>query len=239
MVGPNVYFAGVTEYAALWTKSNSSFLEGASHPEELVEQAHQHGLRAIALTDRDGVYGIVKAHVRAMELGVKLIYGSEVTLDTGGSVVLLAENRAGYGNLCQLVSRGRLRSPKGESRVSMQEVCEFAPGLHALWRGDGDLGCLREAFGRDTVHALLTRHLLAGDAEREGALRATAKQLEVPTVASTEVLYHSPARRPLQDVLTCIRHGVTLHSAGACTRPNGEHALLAPSAIAHRFADDP
>src|SRR4051812_15997163 len=125
----------MSAYVPLWCKSNSSFLEGASHPEELVEQAHHLGLRALALTDRDGVYGIVRAHEKARELGVKLLIGAQVSVadgaevtggdgasvpdGTGGTdgagedacsqVVLLAEDRDGYANLCRLLSAGRLR----------------------------------------------------------------------------------------------------------------------------------
>src|SRR2546426_6062122 len=102
----------MSSYVPLWCKSNFSFLEGASHPDELVEAAHRLGLPAMALTDRDGVYGVVQAHMRAKELGIKLLVGSEITV--GGPeeqptrVVLLATSRAGYGNLCRLISAGRL-----------------------------------------------------------------------------------------------------------------------------------
>ena len=96
-------------YAPLWCKSNYSFLEGASHPGELVEQAHALGLQALALTDRDGVYGVVRAHVRARELGVHLICGAQLSLDGGAQVVLLAQDRVGYANLCRLITRGRRR----------------------------------------------------------------------------------------------------------------------------------
>ena len=105
-------------YVPLWCKSNYSFLEGASHPDELVEQAYRLGLPAIALTDRDGVYGVVRAHVKARELGMKLIIGAQLTVDDGSTIVLLAEDRAGYANLCRLITKGRLRSEKGESVVS-------------------------------------------------------------------------------------------------------------------------
>ena len=92
-------------YVPLWCKSNFSFLEGASHPEELVEQAHYQGLPAIAMTDRDGVYGIVRAHVKAKELGMKLILGSQFTLMDDSTIVLLAMNREGYANLCRLITK--------------------------------------------------------------------------------------------------------------------------------------
>ena len=114
-------------HVPLWTKSNFSFLEGASHPEELIERAHELGITALALTDRDGVHGIPRAHVRAEELGVKLIVGAQVSLqDEEAKVVLLAQDRAGYGNLCQLLSKGRLRCEKGRSAVTRAEVAEHA-----------------------------------------------------------------------------------------------------------------
>ena len=211
-------------YAALWCKSNFSFLEGASHPEELVEQAHALGLQALALTDRDGVHGVVRAHVKARELGVPLIVGAEVTVadtdtdtDTDAAAsaaapastcVLLAANRTGYANLCRLLTAGRLRRPKGESRVTWPEVCERAGGLIALWGGGRSLlvrdadpgpvaGPLREAFG-DRLYALAARHRHAGEVCQEARLRRRAERAGLPLVAATEVLYHTPARRDLQ-----------------------------------------
>jgi error-prone DNA polymerase len=238
-------------YAALWCKSNASFLEGASHPDELVERAHALGLRALALTDRDGVPGIVRAHVQAQKLGCALIVGSQVTLEDGCSLVLLARERAGYANLCALVSRGRLRSPKGESRVSWDEVCEHAPGLIALAGGAaaggallraveerGRLGALRDAFG-EHLFALCARHRRAAEVQDERRVRALCQQQGLPLVACNEVLYHVPARRRVQDVLTCIRHGRALASAGTLLAPNAEHELKTPAAFAELFADDP
>ncbi len=237
-------------YTPLWCKSNYSFLEGASHPAELVEQAHALGLRALALTDRDGVYGIVRAHVRARELGVHLICGAQMSLAGGAQVVLLAMDRAGYANLCRLITRGRLRHAKGECRVTLDEVGAHAGGLLALWPGahwaaeaDADrdrpvLAALRDAFG-DRVYGLLARHRLAGEAPREGWLRARARQAGLPLAAGTEVLYHTPARRDLQDVLTCIRHGTSVARAGCRTRANAEHDLKTPAAVGALYRDDP
>ena len=242
--------AEVERYAPLWCKSNYSFLEGASHPEELVEQAHALGLHGLALTDRDGVYGIVRAHVRARELGVHLICGAQVSLAGGAQVVLLAQNRAGYANLCRLITRGRLRHAKGECSVAADEVCEHAEGLLALWPGahwaaeaDADrdrpvLAALRDAFG-DRAYGLLARHRLPGEAPREGWLRARAREIGLPLAAGTEVLYHTPARRDLQDVLTCIRHGTSLARAGRRIRANAEHGLKAPAAVVSLYRDDP
>jgi error-prone DNA polymerase len=225
-------------YAPLWVKSNFSFLEGASHPDELVEQAHALGLPALALTDRDGVYGIVRAHVRAQELGVRLLFGAELTLTGAGTLVALCQSREGYGNLCQLISRGRLRSKKGESSVRLEELCELGRGLLVLCPKPGPLAALRDAFG-DRLYALVARHLCAAQQPHEDALRARAREQHVPTVAGNEVLYHSAARQPLQDVLSCIRHGVTLAEAGHSIRPNAEHDLKSPHAMKALFADDP
>ena len=121
-------------YIPLWCKSNFSFLEGASHPEELVEACAQTGIEGLALTDRDGVYGIVEAHVKAKELGVKLIIGAEVTVDDGSSINLLCMNREGYAHLCSLLTLGRRRCPKGESRVKWKEVFDHTSGCIALCR---------------------------------------------------------------------------------------------------------
>src|SRR5258706_5013377 len=123
-------------YVPLWCKSNFSFLEGASHPDELVDEACRLGLPAIALTDRDGVYGVVRAHLKAREVGLKLIIGSEISVDDGSTIVLLAQDRPGYANLCRLITKGRRRSEKGKSSVGWEEVCAHAPGLLALWGGE-------------------------------------------------------------------------------------------------------
>ena len=257
-------------YVPLWCKSNFSFLEGASHPDELVEQAHALGIPALALTDRDGVHGMVRAHVKARELGVSLIVGAEVTIgpevtaaddigvapgSTGGTpvststCVLLAMNRAGYANLCRLITTGRLRRPKGESCVTWPEVCARAQGLIALWGGDRSLlihgeapraviAPMRDAFG-DRLYVMVSRHRRAEEVRQEARVRRHAERAGLPLVAATEVLYHTPARRDLQDVLTCIRHGATLATAGRLIRPNAEHDLKTPQAMAQLFADEP
>jgi error-prone DNA polymerase len=236
-------------YIPLWCKSHFSFLEGASHPEELVAEAHRLGLRALALTDRDGVYGIIRAHMKARELGLHLIVGAQVTLADNSILVLLAQDRGGYANLCRLITTGRLRSPKGESSVTWDEVCRHTEGLIALWGGDrsllvgeadpGDVAAaLRDAFG-DRLYAMLARHRRADEVRQEARLRERATRYGLPLVAATEVLYHIPARRPLQDILTAIRHGVAVPAAGRRLRSNAEHALKPPHAFSPLFADDP
>ena len=272
-------------YVPLWCKSNFSFLEGASHPDELVEEAYRLGLPAIAITDRDGVYGVVRAHVKARELGMKLIIGSQVTVNDGSVIVLLAQDRGGYANLCRLITQGRLRSEKGQSAVTWDEVCGHAPGLVALWCGetgfvtpaksgvqagsngsrtknldsrlhgndgkegthllatcevDADqvVGNLRDAFaGR--LYALIARHRREAEVAREALLRKHATRYGIPLVAANEVLYHTPMRRRLQDVLTSIRHGIPVASCGQKLKPNAEYGLKPPYAFAQLFSDDP
>ena len=224
-------------YTPLWCKSNYSFLEGASHPEELVEEAHRLGLQSIALTDRDGVYGVVRAHMRARELGVHLIIGSQITVGDD-RILLLAQSRKGYANLCQLISKGRLQSPKGSSDVAWDDVCSRADDVIALWfEGEDALPRLRDAFG-DRLYACIARHRQAGELRIERRIRAQAKRYGLQTIATSEVLYHTPARRPLQDVLTCIRHGVALASAGRLIRPNAEHTLRTFEGFASLYEDD-
>ncbi len=247
-----------SRYVPLWCKSNYSFLEGSSHPDELVEEAHRLGLHSLALTDRDGVYGMVRAHKKARELGLQLIVGSEITISDASShsnhsnhsnLILLAMNRKGYGNLCRLISKGRLRSPKGRSQVSWKEVCDHAEGQIALWGGARSLiacevepdkmaGHLRDAF-QDRLYGLLSRHWDAEDLRRERRVRDRARQYGIETVAGMEVLYHTPSRRDLQDLVTCIRYGVTLSSAGQLIRSNAEHSLRSPDGFAMLYSDDP
>ena len=258
-------------YAPLWCKSNYSFLEGASHPEELVEACRRLGLSSLALTDRNGVYGIVRAHVRARELDVHLVVGAQVSLRDGSEILLLVQDREGYAHLCRLLTAGHLRGAKGNCRVSWEEVCRHSPGLIALWisasglTGSGNAGPaghadasagasgsnlsgppapspfpepLRAAF-EDRLYVVLARHRRAEETLKEIRLRELADRFGLPTVAAVEVLYHTPGRRPLQDVLTCIREGVTLPAAGRLLRPNDQHALKGPEDMARLFADDP
>ena len=231
----------MTDSVPLWVKSNFSFLEGASHPSELVEQAHHLGYGSLALTDRDGVYGIVAAHVAAKNLGVKIRIGSQVSVgervaDTR-PVLLFAEDRPAYGRLCQLVSKGRLRCEKGSSFVTATEVAEAGGGLIAVCPEPELLEPLADAYvGR--LYAGCVRRLSFDDERVEARARSLAARLAVPLVALPEVLYHVPSRQPLHDVLTCIRHGRTLESAGRLLRPNAEHHLRSPAAMRELFDDD-
>jgi len=251
-------------YVPLWTKSNFSFLEGASHPGELVERARELGCPALALTDRDGVYGAVRAHVRAQELdGFPLILGAELTVvrdldragplppkpsppravppDDQGRVVLLAQDRRGWATLCRLLSAGRARCPKGQSRLSLAEVQALGAqgGLHALCPHPAFVGPLREAFPRDALHALVARHRDEDAIPLERRLRGEAAAADVPLVGTVEVLYHHRGRRPLQDVVSCLRFGRTLQQAGDAIQGNAERVLLTQEEMADLYRDDP
>jgi len=168
-------------YVPLWCKTNFSFLEGASHPEELIETAHGYGLPAVAVTDRDGVYGVVRAHLKAKALGISLLIGAQVTATGGSTIILIAANGHGYKNLCSLLSAGRLRSPKGQSGVTWEEICSHAEGLIALWGGPRSALAnpdapsafvfdLKQAFG-DRLYVLAVRHRLAAERRRQRSSR--------------------------------------------------------------------
>lgn len=235
-------------YTPLWCKSNFSFLEGASHPEELVQACADYGLPAMALTDRDGVYGAVEAHIKARELGIQLIVGSEISVEDGSTLVLVAMNRAGYADLCRLITVGRRRSEKGRSQVSWGEICDHAADMIALWGGERSLLTgkaepffvahqLREVFA-DRIYALLSRHRRSAETAQELRLRRRAARYQLPLAAAVEVLYHHPRRRPLQDVLTCIRHRTKLVDAGRLIKPNAQHALSSVRRFGELFHDE-
>jgi error-prone DNA polymerase len=262
-------------FVPLWVKSNGSFLEGASQPEELVARAHELGLPAIALTDRNGFYGSVRAHMKHAELAKlahgacrsnqegrsdvsvpRAILGAEVTVldvandtrvvDNTGAlpgtrrVVLLAENRVGYGRITRLLTRGHARAEtKGAARVTWDDVRTLASeDVVALAPDASSLFALADSH-RGRLYAMLTRHLESGDDARERLLREAAAHASIPTIAQREVLYHDRSRQPLQDVLTCVRHGVTLSTAGTLLRPNAEHDLPDLRTMLSLFRDDP
>ena len=131
MLAPSCPQPASRGYAELHCRTNYSFLEGASHPDELVTQAAELGLSAMAITDRNSVAGVVRAHVAAKAAKLKLLIGAEITLVDAPPVLLWSMNRAGYGRLCRLISRGRLQAPKGECRLTFADMAEHAEGLLA------------------------------------------------------------------------------------------------------------
>ncbi|MFW6215389.1 MAG: error-prone DNA polymerase [Alkalispirochaetaceae bacterium] len=236
---------GMTGYVPLWCTSNYSFLEGSSFPEELVERTEELRLPALALVDRDGVYGVVRAHAAAKGRGVRLIIGSLVTMDDGSSIILYPQTRSGYANLCSLISRGRLRSPKGFSSVSWGELEEFSRDLLAILPTQGDVFFEKERLGAmsalfaDRLYIGVSRHYEAVELTREMELRRLAEEHELPLVALPRILYHEPGRRRLQDVVTAIGNGVSLEEAGTLLRPNDSFALASIEEMERRYRDEP
>ncbi|ATB48268.1 DNA polymerase III subunit alpha [Corallococcus macrosporus] len=228
-------------YAELVCRSNFSFLRGASHPEELVATAARLGLGALALTDADGLYGAVKAHLAAKEHGVRLILGAELTLEDGPPVVVYAADGAGYSNLCALVSQSRMTHPKGEAGLPWRAVADRSAGLLALLPEPApfeQVVSLAEAFP-ERFHVGVCRTLSAGDAAREARAERLALALGVPLVAHNDVHTHHRRRQPLQDVLVSIRHGTSVDRAGTRLLPNAERTLKSPRDMARLFADRP
>ena len=141
-------------YAELHAKSNFSFLEGASHPEELVERAAELGYAALAVTDRNSLAGVVRAHVAAKEHGLKLIIGAEITPEDAPRVVLWPTDRAAYGRLARLITRGRRRAEKGACRLTLDDIAAHSDGLIAgvcggVGEGDGGDGQRRRESEQD------------------------------------------------------------------------------------------
>src|ERR1700678_2251284 len=149
--GPDADRESAFPYAELHCKTNFCFLEGASHPDELVQRAAELRLQALAITDLNSVAGVVRAHVAAKEVGLKLLIGAEITPDDAPPVVLLATDRAAYGRLSQLITRGRRQAEKGTCPLTFADVAKFAAGL---------LACIRlpEASDEETTADALPRY---------------------------------------------------------------------------------
>ena len=229
-------------YAELCCRSNHSFLQGASHPEELIRRGHALSLSALALGDQDGLYGAVKAHLAAREVGLPLILASRMTVTDGPEVVLLARNRTGYANLAGLISESRLNHPKGEAGLTRRRIAERAEGLHALIPWPAPASQLMpwvEAFGREHLDVGVCRVRVAGEETQVARAVELARTLGVGLFAHNDVHTHHPDRQPLQDVMTAIRHGITLSEAGRRLFPNAERTLRGPAEMAARFSDLP
>jgi len=230
-------------FCELHAKSNFSFLEGASHPDELVRRAAELGYAALAITDRNSLAGVVRAHGAAKDVGLKLLVGAEITPEDVPPLVLLATDRAAYGRLARLITRGRRRAEKGECRLMFENVAEHAEGLIAgvrLQIGNCKLQIANweEVFG-DRCYLLAELHHGPDDRGRLGRLIDLARRARVPLVAAGDVHYHVPQRKALHDVLTAIRHGTTVAAAGEHLFPNAQRYLKSPQAMAALFADAP
>src|SRR5688572_2511165 len=249
-------------YIELHTSSAFSFLEAASLPETLVAQAARYGYPAIALLDRDGVYGAPRFHRAAAAAGIKAIIGAELTIKIPSSlpssltphpsplrVPVLVESAEGYRNLCRLITRMKMRAPKGEGALTLDELDGQTRGLIALAGRDllgfqkygvgGLVDPLVGVFGRGNVYVEIQRHLLRDEEADNRMLIDVAGTFHVPIVAANGVRFADPADRPLFDVLTCIHHKTTLAQAGKKLARNAERYLKPPEEMARLFRDLP
>jgi len=244
----------LTEYVELHAASAFSFLDGASLPEALIDRAANLGYRTLALLDRDGVYGAPRFHLAAKRAGLKAIIGAELTLSTRPAMStlhlpILVESREGYRNLCRMLTTMKLRSPKGEGSLSIEDVDGNTGGLIALV-GRAALGGRRFGvgglvdrivglFGAENTRIELQRHLLRDEEADNAVLRDLASAFHVPVIATNGVRFADPSARPLYDVLTCIRHKTTLERAGRRLTCNAERYLKSPEAMTRLFTDIP
>ncbi|HVB37679.1 MAG TPA: PHP domain-containing protein, partial [Vicinamibacterales bacterium] len=236
-------------YIELHTASAFSFLGAASLPESLVERAAALGYPALALLDRDGVYGAPRFHRAATAAGLRPIIGAELTMGEGYSLPVLVESQEGYRNLCRLITRMKLRAPKGEGALTLEDLDGATRGLVALvgrealnvgrYGVGGLLDRIVGLFGRSQVCLELQRHLLRDEEVANASVLALAAAFRVPVVATNGVRFATPDERPLFDVLTCIRHHTDLDRAGRRLARNAERYLKPPAAMARLFADRP
>jgi error-prone DNA polymerase len=233
-------------YAELQVTSNFTFLEGASHAEELAMRAAELGHAAIAITDRNSLAGIVRAHVVCKAQNIRLIVGCRLDLRDGNSLLCLPTDRAAYGRLCELLTLGKRRTIKGACELHYADLAAYSEGQvfialapqNANPQLEGFLTRLRRDFPRQSYLAISHRYQ-GDDAERLYDLHALADRIGLPLVATNDVLYHVPERRILQDVLTCIRHGCTIDAAGLRLLANAERHLKSATEMARLFHHHP
>jgi len=252
-------------YAELVAASNFSFLRGASHPHEMVETAAALRLEAVAITDRNSLAGVVRAHLAAKDAGVRLLVGARLVTLEGLEIVCLPKNKPAYARLSRLLSDANFRMdaeagerqaplsisdalnagadqvlvllPPGDSSVIVAEASDDA---RAFGRDD-EADWLRHACGfvenaESPVHLALIRHFDARDGERLHRLDALASELGVDTVAATDALFHTPERRELADILACIREHVRIQEAGFLLEANAERHLKPEAEMRRLFA---
>ena len=226
-------------YAELAAASAFSFLEGASHPQELVDQALYLGHAALGIADRNTVAGVVRAHVAAKQGGLRLLVGSRLGFEDGPDVIAYPRDREGWGRLCRLLSLGKGRAAKGGCRLRLDDLEDHAAGMALIvmpppWPDAAFAASLDRISGFGApVWLGAARRYAPDDAARLEALAALAGRRRL--VAVNDVLYHAPSRRPLQDVMRCIRHGCTIAEAGLRLEPHGERYLKPADEMARLF----
>jgi error-prone DNA polymerase len=232
-------------YIELHACSAFSFLRGGSFPEQLAEVAAELEMPALALLDRNGVYGAQRFSVAAREHNVRPIIGCELSIEGGGTLPVLVESRTGYKNLCELLTRAHLRSEKAKCAIHWNELPQFTEGLVALF-GLGSTGCqpdrarcLIDAFGRENVFVEIQRHFLRGEECINRELIDVARANRLSLVATNGAQYAKEYGREVLDVFTCIREHTHLDAAGKLLTQNAGRHLKSDREMRAIFADLP
>jgi error-prone DNA polymerase len=243
-------------YTELHARSAFSFLEGASLPEELSTMCAERGMGAMALLDRDGVYGAPRFYLTAQKTSIRAHIGAEITSAEGWRYPLLVESRLGYQNLCRLITKMKLRAAKGKGHVLPAELAEHSAGLICLTGGaegplayalahggmENGLACVQQLcdlFGQQNVYVELQRHFCREEEARNQAALSIAQKFGLPLLATNGVSHALPQSREVLDVFTCIRHHRTLETAGRLLALNSERHLKSPAEMEQLFADLP
>jgi error-prone DNA polymerase len=232
----------MTDYAELSVTTNFSFLRGASHAEELVLTAKQLGHAAIGVADHNTLAGVVRAHIAAKEAGLRLLVGARLVPTEGPHLLCYPTDRAAYGRLSCLLSDGKLRAEKGDCLITQEDILAHAEGqvfiVQPPDRLDMAFAETLERFAMQapgSVYVAATHAYHGRNRERIARLADFCARRGVPIVATNDVLYHAPERRPLQDVLTCIRTHCTIEQAGFRLEANAERHLKSPEEMARLF----
>ncbi|HVR40194.1 MAG TPA: error-prone DNA polymerase [Thermoanaerobaculia bacterium] len=226
-------------YAELRAASAFSFLDGASLPEDLMVHAAQRDLPAMALVDRNGVYGAPRFYAAAKKAGVRALVGSELMLSDKMPLTVLVANRTGYRNLCKLVTAGAAHHPKGEAVYTWEIVEQFTGGLHCLTRAGGETLDRIAGMFQGRTHIELQRHRRRDEEHRNLALIDIARRMRLPLVATNGVRYARVEDKELHDVLTCIREGRNVDNAGRLLGINRERHIKTADEMCALFDDLP
>ena len=252
-------------YVELHCHSGFSFLDGASHPEELAVRAAELGYPALALTDHNGLYGSMEFAHAARRVNVQPITGAEVTLrdcfpgveepEGGHHVTLLAETPQGYANLCRLLTEAHMGSERGDTRLALPSLLELSEGLillsgcakspvaaamrSSVADGEAFTRKLLDVFGPGSMFMELQDNAVKGDTARNKTLARLAGRMGLGVVATSNVHYHRPERHRLQDVLVSIKNRATLDGAHGARRANKLFHLPEPWDMRHRFESRP
>jgi error-prone DNA polymerase len=230
-------------YIELHACSAFSFLRGASFPEQLAETAAELAMPAMALLDRNGVYGAQRFSVTAREHNVRPIIGCELSMEDGTILPVLVASRTGYKNLCQLLTHGHLRSEKGKCAIQWNELPQFAEGLVALLgsacatQPEDRAQFLIHTLGRENVFVEIQRHFLRGEKRMNQQLVDLAAHYRLPILATNGVQHARPRGREVLDVFTCIREHTHLDAAGKLLTRNSERHLKGDAEMRELFRD--